>query len=379
MSDRARRLQGLRAPGEEAAFRRAHPLAMALVRAAPPPRRRRRVARRTLVVLLASLLAAGLLLTPAGAAVRSWVSDAVAPPRPPAPPAPPAPPGSGAALPGGGRLLTGGRGGLVVRTSSGPLRIFGDVGEAAWSPRGLFIAATRGPELIAMTPGGERRWSLSRAAPVRHPRWAPSGYQIAYLSAGGLFLVDGDGSNDTRVGAADGTAPAWRPVRGHSQVAYARGRSVLLLDAIDRRVLFRARVAGRPLALSWSADGRRLLIVEPDRVQLLGGRGAPIRTVRAPRGTRNVTGSFARSGRDWTLVRSRGASSRLLLVSAGATLKVLELAGRVDGLASAPRGGWLALGVGSSVWLVRPGRRGGLLGAHTVAAHGRLMDWAPSP
>jgi len=263
-----------------------------------------------------------------------------------------------------------------VRTAHGPRRIFGDVGEAVWSPRDLFVAATRGIELIAVSPRGERRWSLHHRAPIRHPRWAPSGYQIAYLSGGSIYLVDGDGSDDARLSAADGAAPAWRPASGRSQLAYAHGRSVVLRDTIDRRVLFRTPVGRRPLALSWSADGERLLVVERDRIQLLNQFGARLRTSHAPRGTRNVTGTFARSCRDWTLVRAQGASSRLMLVSGEDTLKVLELAGTVDGITYSPSGRWLALGVGRAVWLVRPGYHAGLRGVHTVPAHGRLMDWA---
>ena len=342
---------------------------MAMVHAAPARRRRRRRAARVLMPIAPALVAAGLLLTSAGADVRSWISDAVTPNPEPV---------SAETLPGGGRLLTAGRDGLFVRTTHGPRRIFGDVGEATWSPRGLFVAVTRGIELIAVSPAGERRWSLHHRAPIRHPRWAPSGYQVAYLSGGSAFLVEGDGSHDARLAPADGAAPAWRPVRGRSQLAYAHGRNVVLRDAIDRRVLFSTRVAHRPLALSWSADGQRLLVVERDRIQLLDQFGTRLRTSRAPRGTRNVTGTFARSGgRDWTLVRAQGRSSRLMLVSGQDTTKVLELAGRVDGITYSPRGDWLALGVGRSVWLVRPGNHAGLRGVHTVPAHGRLMDWAP--
>ena len=367
MSELTRRLRSAPAPGEEEAFRRAHSLAMAAVRAAPARRRRRRAVR-ALAPIAAALLAAALLLSPAGADVRSWISDAVtSQPRPV----------RAETLPGGGRLLTAGRDGLFVRTAHGPRRIFGDVGEAAWSPRGLFIAATRGIELIAVSPRGDRRWSLHHRAPIRHPRWAPSGYQIAYLSGGSVYLVDGDGSDDARLDAANGAAPAWRSIRGRSQLAYAHGRTVVLRDTIDRRVLFRTPVARRPLALSWSADGERLLVVERDRIQLLAWSGARLRTSRAPRGTRNVTGTFAPGGRDWTLVRAQGASSRLMLVSGQDTLKVLELAGRVDGITYSPSGNWLALGVGRSVWLVRPGYHAGLRGVHTMPAHGRLMDWAP--
>jgi hypothetical protein len=369
MTDLGRRLRATPVPGEDAAYRRAHTLAMAAVSAAPPRRRRRRRALRTLAPLTAGLLAAALLLSPAGADVRSWISDAVTSTKPQ--------PVRAETLPGGGRLLTAGRDGLFVRTSHGPRRILGDVGEATWSPRGLFVAVTRGIELIAVSPRGERRWSLHHPAPIRHPRWAPSGYQIAYLSGGGVYLVDGDGSNDARLGAADGAAPAWRRAHGYSQVAYAHGRTVVLRDTIDRRVLFATRVADRPLALSWSRDAQRLLVVERDRIQLLNQFGARLRTSHAPRGTRNVTGTFAPAGRDWTLVRVQGASSRLMLVSGQDTLKVLELAGRVDGITYSPSGRWLALGVGRSVWLVRPGYHAGLRGVHTVPAHGRLMDWAP--
>jgi hypothetical protein len=366
VTDLGKRLRSAAAPGEDEAFRRAHTLALAAVHPAPARRRRRRVLRVVSPVAV-SLVAAGLLLSPAGADVRSWIRAAVtvSGPKPVAP----------QTLPGGGRLLTAGRAGLYIRTAHGPRRIFGDVGEATWSPHGLFIVATRGVELIAVGPKGERRWSLHHRAPIRHPRWAPSGFQIAYLSGGGLYLVDGNGSDDARIGNATGVAPAWRPVPGRSELAYAHSRNVVLVDAIDRRVLFRTRVAYPPRALSWSADGQRLLVVERDRIQLLNELGARLRTSHAPRGTRNVTGTFAPSGRSWTLVRTDGASSRLMMVRGESTLKVLELAGRVDRVTYAPRGDWLALGVGRAVWLVRPGYHAGLRGVHTVPAHGRLQDW----
>jgi hypothetical protein len=369
VSQLGKHLRSAAAPGEDGAFRRAHALAIAAVHPAPARRRRRRLLR-ALSPIAVSLVVAGLLLSPAGADVRSWIRDAVTAPGPQ--------PVRAQTLPGGGRLLTAGRAGLFVRTSHGPRRIFGDVGEATWSPKGLFIAATRGIELIAVSPRGERRWSLHHRAPIRHPRWAPSGLQIAYLSGGSLYVVDGNGSDDSRVGAANGVAPAWRPARTRSELAYARGRTVVLLDAIDRRVIFRTRVAHAPRALSWSADGERLLVVERDRIQLLNELGARLRTSRAPRGTRNVTGTFERRGRGWTLVRTDGASSRLLMVRGESTLKVLELAGRVNRVTYAPRGDWLALGVGRSVWLVRPGYHAGLRGVHTVPAHGRLQDWCCS-
>jgi len=358
MTDLTRRLREANAPGEEAAFRRAHPLAMAMVRPVPAHRRRRRALARALAPLAAALIVAGLMLTAAGADVRSWISDAVTPSKPE--------PVRAQTLPGGGRILTAGRDGLFVRTTRGPRRIFGDVGEAAWSPHGLFVAVTRGVELIAVSPRGERRWSLHHDAPIRHPRWAPNGYQVAYLSGGSIHLVDGDGSDDARLAPADGAAPAWRPARGHSQVAYADGRLVVLRDSIDRRLLFATRVARRPLALSWSADGRRLLVVEPDRVQLLNPSGEVVQTARTPAGTRNLTGTFAPKGHALTFVRAQGASSRLMLVNGDDSVKVLQLAGRVDGITYSPRGDWLALGVGRSVWLVRPSAHAGLRGVHTV-------------
>ena len=85
-------------------------------------------------------------------------------------------------------------------------------------PHGIYVAATRANELVALTPSGEERWSLARPA-VRFPRWAGTATdtRIAYLTRSRLHVVRGDGTKDVdecgEPGAAR-VAPAWRPGDG---------------------------------------------------------------------------------------------------------------------------------------------------------------------
>jgi hypothetical protein len=99
----------------------------------------------------------------------------------------------------------------------------------SWSPHGLFVAATRQNQLLAVEPGGHVRWALARRD-VRFPRWigTMTNTQIAYLTKSRLHVVAGDGTHDVDLcgePAAAPVAPAWRSGPGWT-LAYAttRGR-----------------------------------------------------------------------------------------------------------------------------------------------------------
>ena len=94
--------------------------------------------------------------------------------------------------------------------------------DAAFSPHGLFVAATRANQLVALDPKGNVRWTLARPAP-RRPAWTGTrtDTRIAYLSSGQLRIVAGDGTGDhaiaRRRAAVPDTAshpPPGRPERG---------------------------------------------------------------------------------------------------------------------------------------------------------------------
>jgi hypothetical protein len=176
-------------------------------------------------------------------------------------------------LPTQGQLLVTSRGGTWIVRPDGSKRLLGHYRDATFSPHGLFVAVTRGNELFAVNPKGHVRWTLARPGP-RFPAWTGTrtDTRIAYLSGGRLRIVAGDGTGDHAVGPASLVAPAWR--RGPERVlAYATGRSAVVYDADRVRLLFRTpALPERVRKLSWSADGKLLLVFTPHATLVYRGR-----------------------------------------------------------------------------------------------------------
>jgi hypothetical protein len=164
-------------------------------------------------------------------------------------------------LPAEGRVLVNSPAGAWVVQRDGSKRFLGGYADAAWSPHGLYLAAARGNDLVALEPNGRVHWKLARARPIGAPQWSHEGYRIAYLVGPALRVVNGDGTGD-RLLRQDvvGTglpAFAWRP--GTHELAYRDNRSELvLLDVDSNRVVWRRTTTGIE-SLLWSEDGQRLL------------------------------------------------------------------------------------------------------------------------
>src|SRR5438132_716904 len=125
-------------------------------------------------------------------------------------------------LPAPGRLLVSGSGGTWIVNRDGSRRRLGSYRDAAWSPHGLFVAATRPNELLALDTKGNVRWTLPRRSP-RFPAWTGTraDTRIAYLAGGKLHVVAGDGTGDHAIGPAAAVPPVWLPGR---VVVYSNGR-----------------------------------------------------------------------------------------------------------------------------------------------------------
>lgn len=135
-------------------------------------------------------------------------------------------------LPAPGRLLVSGRGGTWIVNADGSRRRLGSYRDAAWSPHGLFVAATKRNELVALDPKGNVRWTLPRRSP-RFPAWTGtlSDTRIAYISGGKLRIVAGDGTGDHAVGRASLVSPpSWMPGR---KVAFWTGRAFAIYDDVS--------------------------------------------------------------------------------------------------------------------------------------------------
>src|SRR5581483_4778806 len=178
-------------------------------------------------------IAASLVLSPAGATVGRLISKALGV-RHAAPML--------SSLPSAGRVLLSGPGGTWTAAADGSLRHVGDWTQASWSPRGLYMAVASADRLAAVDPRGDVKWAIARPD-VSDPRWfSPTGYRVAYLSAGTLRVVAGDGTHDHLLAArAARVAPAWRP--GYSfQLAYVTTGNRLVVRDADTEQLIWTRV-----------------------------------------------------------------------------------------------------------------------------------------
>lgn len=227
-------------------------------RPAPARPAPRRIA---LAVALATLAAAAL-LSPAGAAVRDWIGEAI-------------PIGAGGAepalteIPGGGTLLVESKAGPWVVRADGSRRLLGNYATATWSPRGLYVAAAEGRTLTAIEPDGTPRWSITAPATVLTPRWSPSGFRIAFRSGGALRVVAGDGGGERTLAPRTRTvAPAWWPLESHVLAFVDDRRQLVVVEGDTGAQLARAPALPGTLSLSWRADGQRLLEVAADRLRI---------------------------------------------------------------------------------------------------------------
>jgi hypothetical protein len=222
-------------------------------------------------VALAGALAVAAALSPPGHAVFERVKRAVGV--------------EGAAqrlgrLPSPGRLLVVDRGSDVwIVERDGTKRSLGSWNDAAWSPHGRYVLATRAGGLVALDGDGNVRWSL--AAPgASAASWegTRTDTRIAFLARDGLHVVAGDGTGDRVLDAHPAPVPpAWDPGRLHV-LAYESGHALLLRSVDDGRTLWRTRLAdaGR---IAWSSDGSRIAVVAPGRIEILDGSGRKLRTL----------------------------------------------------------------------------------------------------
>lgn len=364
--DAKRALREFRAPGEAGAQRRAWSVVRDVyLEREPAPRATRTRARLALAPVLA-VIAAGLVLSPAGATVGRLITKALGV-RHAAPML--------SSLPSAGRVLLSGPGGTWTAAADGSLRHLGDFSQASWSPRGLYVAVVSAGRLAAVDPRGNVRWAIARPD-VSDPRWfAPSGYRVAYLSAGTVRVVAGDGTGDHLLAArAAGVAPAWRP--GYSfQLAYVTtGNRVVVRDADTAQVIWRTPALGaRPRELLWSNDGRRLVVVSPHAVRTYAGSGGRPTILRLP-GAPAGDAALSPDGTRLALVLGGDRVAIVRAGSAGSTVRQLLAGAGLREVSFSPNGKWVLISwPAADQWVfVRA------VGSPRVAAVGRIaQQFAP--
>lgn len=354
------RLRGYRAPEEGAAEERS----LLLVRAAFEARdREARHGPRGLRLALASIVAAAVAavaLTPAGAAVRQLIEDAVTVEKIETP---------ALRLPSEGSILTVNRDGAWIASAAGTRRFLGPYREATFSPRGLNVAVAAGRELSAVDQRGELQWRLRRQGPIADPAWAPSALRIAYRAGSQLRIVEGDGEPDRllarRVAAV---APAWRPAQpgepARDLLAYVDGkRAVRVADAVEGGPGLELQTEGKPELLEWLDNGR-LVVAGSRSIELFAADGSRLARIAQPPSA-TLTALEAEPGAARVAVGSirvgpEGARSEvaLLRLEPGQikARNVFSASGELAGLAFSPDGRWLGFGwPGADSWLfLRP-------------------------
>jgi hypothetical protein len=349
-----RALQSVSPPDETGAERRAWALVRTAFAEREPVVRERSFVRPVIALVLVGAVVAAA-VSPPGLAVLGRIRKAIAPTRieRSAP--------ALFALPAPGRLLVESSAGVWAVDRDGSKRLLGPYREAAWSPFGRFVAATRGHELVALTPGGRVRWSITRPGLVSAPQWTGSRIdtRIAYREGSSLRIVGGDSRGD-HVLARHVAAFAWLPSRRQRVVAYLQhGGQLVVRDADTGRVVWRRRVAGGRL-LAWSPPrGQRLVVVGRTFVDAFARGGRHISSLALPRVS---AAAFSPSGTRLAILRQLAdGRSEAVVVDPdllGQT-QVLVGLGAFDGLAWSPDGRWLLVGWRSANQWVFEGVKGG--------------------
>jgi hypothetical protein len=307
------------APGErEAGERGWRVVRSAFAEREPVPRKR---ARWPIVAVAAGVAVTAAALSPPGLAVLDSIRDAVRG-EPNAKPAL-------FSLPAPGRLLVNSDRGAWVVQRDGSKRLLNDYRDASWSPRGLYLVAAKGNELIALEPNGEVHWSLPRPGRIAAPRWSdetPPCCRIAYLAGRTVRVVNGDSTGD-KVWAVRTAlvAPAWRP--GSHVLAYSGANGTIAIGNADLdHPKWLIELPQPPRQLAWAADGRSLVVVDDAKIRVYTPQARLVRVlpfgggtvIMAPHSNRFVVVRRVSSGRsEVRLVDLDSRESRVLFSGAG--------------------------------------------------------------
>ena len=355
-----RRIAAARMPGEDGAELRA----WATVRAAYETREQlpagRRIPLRPLAAVAAVAVAVAVAVSPAGPAVGGWIRDTIGRERVvgvrPARPAL-------VSLAAPGQLLVASRTGVWVVNQDGSRRQVGAYDGAAWSPRGLFVVAWRGRQVVALDPDrtGAVHWSLSRER-IGGATWSPSGFRVAYLSGSSLRVVAGDGTGDGELAArAAPVVPAWKPGARHV-LAYADpSGGVEVVDADTAAGLWRTPRGERPIRLEWTGDGRQLLVASRHALRFFEAPRRLITSIEIPSQLVATAAAVRPRSHDAAYAVFSGQAGRgsVFLYDGSSSRLLFSGSGRFDDLVWSPDGRFVLVGwAAADEWVFIPGQSG---------------------
>jgi hypothetical protein len=242
------------------------------------------------------------------------------------------------------RLLVNSADGAWVVQKDGSKRLLDGYRDASWSPHGLFLAATRGGELRALEPSGKVHWSIGRVGRIRNPRWSFDGFRIAYFAGGALRIVNGNGTGDHLLTPDVRPGPsAWQP-NTHALAYVNRAGKIQIANVDKRNRGATVQTRDAPRQLEWTSDGKWLVAVERNAVEVFGQRGPRIGGL--DRGAaRVVDASISPDGKRIAFIETEGTHSTLQLtgVLGGPTGPVFSGAGSFTKVIWSPDGRWLLL------------------------------------
>jgi Tol biopolymer transport system component len=133
----------------------------------------------------------------------------------------------------------------------------GAVSTPAWSPDGARIAFAGdvcecGWDIYVMNEDGTGKSSLTSGDA---PAWSPDGNKIAFNRAGGIWIMNPDGTGQTLIQSA-GITPAWSP--DGTKIAFQRGGNIFVMNAdgsAETQLTTASAIEGEP---NWSPDGTKI-------------------------------------------------------------------------------------------------------------------------
>lgn len=170
-----------------------------------------------------------------------------------------------------------------------------DGSQLAWSPDGrrLAFADVGGIYIINADGTGETRVATGSDSD-RSPAWSPDGTMLAYQSLtgsdGGIYVIRLDGTGKRQLTERFGDAdPAWSP--DGTRIAFARvhfGEGGLFVMNADGSALTRLtpRLTGSQASTpTWSSDSRQIAFRRNSEVVVIDADGGAARTLASPGGT----------------------------------------------------------------------------------------------
>ena len=264
------------------------------------------LSRRLLLAPAIAILLAVVTLSPAGATVGRWIRHALGVPH-----AAPAL----FRLPASGSVLVSGAGGTWTVAADGSSRRLGPWRQASWSPHGLFVAVTRKDELAAVDPHGTLHWALRATGRARPALVCPDGLSgrvpVGPHAASGRRRRNRRSrarhrrSRRSRRPGSPAAATGWP-----TSPARARWWSATPTPSGS---IWTAPLSGPARELSWSSDGRELLVVTATRASLYDAGGHTVATIPAAAGRADPHGSLSPDGKTLALIRGAADQDAVVL------------------------------------------------------------------